>query len=218
MKSEEKRGESRMFTTMSVQLSTDTLLRLVERLRRDGGVQDLSEAMNAALEFWLDAKKALPPGSDPGNVRGYQWKSLFLPEGTILRSWSYGEHNYARVEGDKIIHEGQSVTPNEFARSFARTARNAWFDLSVKFPGEKHFKMANLLRKEQAKQEELRTQAQPGAAAAAASVLPPPLPVPVQVKPAPEPSPAPARNTDHEPGWNLPERRKFRYRLEDVAY
>ncbi|GJI91968.1 hypothetical protein [Duganella hordei] len=78
--------------------------------------------------------------------------------------------------------------------------------------------MANLLRKEQAKQEELRTQAQPGAAAAAASVLPPPLPVPVQVKPAPEPSPAPARNTDHEPGWNLPERRKFRYRLEDVAY
>ena len=26
------------------------------------------------------------------------------------------------------------------------------------------------------------------------------------------------RNTDREPGWDLPERRKFRYRLEDVAY
>jgi hypothetical protein len=32
------------------------------------------------------------------------------------------------------------------------------------------------------------------------------------------PSPAPIRNIDREPGWDLPERRKFRYRLEDVAY
>jgi hypothetical protein len=200
-----------MFTTTSVQLSTDTLLRLIERLRRDGGTQDLSEAMNAALEFWLDAKTSLPPGTDPANVHGYQWKSLFLPEGTILRSWSYGEHNYARVEGDKIIHEGHPVTPNEFARSFARTTRNAWFDLSVKLPGEKHFKMANLLRKEQEQRENTRSQ----------TLLPTVLsmmPAAVVAEPPPPPSPAPARNTNPEPGWDLPERRKFRYRLEDVAY
>jgi hypothetical protein len=202
-----------MFTTTSVQLSTDTLLRLIERLRRDGGTQDLSEAMNAALEFWLDAKTSLPPGTDPANVHGYQWKSLFLPEGTILRSWSYGEHNYARVEGDKIIHEGHSVTPNEFARSFARTTRNAWFDLSVKLPGEKHFKMANLLRKEQAQRENTRSQT-------SLPTVPSMMPAAVMAEPplAPPPSPAPARNTNTEPGWDLPERRKFRYRLEDVAY
>ncbi|OEZ56564.1 hypothetical protein [Duganella sp. HH105] len=29
---------------------------------------------------------------------------------------------------------------------------------------------------------------------------------------------APLRNTDCEPVWDLPERRKFRYRLEDAAY
>lgn len=210
-----------MFTTMSVQLPPHTLLRLVEQLRREGGVQDLSEAINKALEFWLDAKTSLPPGDDPANMRGYQWKSLFLPEGTVLRSWSYGEHNYACVEGDKIMHKGQSVSPNEFARSFARTARNAWFDLSVRRPGDKHYKMANLLRKELAKQEKESAQKPPPTAPA---TLPMPvtelMPAPVS---APAPAvvplpPAPARNTDREPGWDLPERRKFRYRLEDVSY
>jgi hypothetical protein len=72
------------------------------------------------------------------------------PEGTILRSWSYGEHNYARVEGDKIM---PSATP----------------------------------------------------------------PV-ADAPPAPAPAPAPRCKTDFDPGWDLPERRKFRCRLEDVAY
>lgn len=202
-----------MFTTMSVQLPPHTLLRLVEQLRREGGVQDLSEAINKALEFWLDAKTSLPPGGDPANMRGYQWKSLFLPEGTVLRSWSYGEHNYARVEGDKIMHKGQSVTPNEFARSFARTARNAWFDLSVRRPGDQHFKMANLLRKELAKQEKEDAQKPMPATELAPAPAPASVPAPISTSPA-----APARNTDREPGWDLPERRKFRYRLEDVAY
>ena len=121
-----------MFTTVAAQLSTHTLLRLIEYLRTRSDSHDVSEALNIALEFWLDAKNELPPNADRTGIRGYQWKSLFLPEGTILRSWSYGEHNYARVEGDKIIHDGQSVSPNQFARHFARTARNAWFDLSDK--------------------------------------------------------------------------------------
>lgn len=203
-----------MFTTMSVQLPPNTLLRLVGQLHRAGGVQDISEAIATALEFWLDAKSALPPGADPANVRGYQWKSLFLPDGTDLRSWSYGEHNYARVEGDKIMHKGQSVTPNEFARSFARTTRNAWLDLSIRRPGDKHFKIANVLRKEQAKREKENEQKpQP----AAPATLPTPIQMPA-TEPAPAPAPAPARNSDREPGWDLPERRKFRYRLEDVAY
>lgn len=203
-----------MFTTVSVQLSPTTLLRLVEWQRREGGTHDLSETLNAALDFWLDAKTALPPGADPAQLRGYQWKSLFLPEGTVLRSWSYGEHNYARVEGDKIIHEGRSVSPNEFARHFARTARNAWFDLSVRRPGDKRFTMADVLRREQAKQERTKAgtpnPAMPAIAPAA----------PVTAPPVVEATPTPARGckTDFESGWDLPERCKFRYRLEDVAY
>lgn len=223
-----------MFTTMSAQLSTHTLLRLIEYLRTRSGSKDVSEALNAALEFWLDAKNELPAGADPAGMRGYQWKSLFLPEGTVLRSWSYGEHNYARVEGDQIIHEGRSVSPNQFARHFARTARNAWFDLSVRRPGDKQFKMAGLLRKELARQNQQPAPpvATPGfAAGAPATPVPhiPPVP-PLASAPAPQPDHAeegavrypdrtePVKRADFDGGWDLPERRKFRYRLEDVAY
>lgn len=39
-----------MNTTMTVQVPTDTLLQLIEKLRRRGGSQDISEAMTQALE------------------------------------------------------------------------------------------------------------------------------------------------------------------------
>jgi len=123
-----------MKSTVSVQVDTDTMLRLISHLKVRGGAQDVTEAITGAIELWLREQSQLPFNCDPASVRGYQWKSLFLPEGTEIRSWSYGEHNYARVEGDEIIHKGKSVTPNEFAQSFARSMRNAWMDLSVRHP------------------------------------------------------------------------------------
>ena len=201
-----------MFTTMTVQLPTHTLLRLVEQLKSRGGSQDLSEAVSNAIQLWLDAPSKTMEAMD---TRGYQWKSLFLPEGTILRSWSYGEHNYARVEGDEIIHKGQAVSPNQFARSFARTNRNAWFDLSIRRPGEKHFKMAALLRKELAGRSTPQRDIRPDAG----SVAPAPLDAIVTSEEV-QPAAIPARpgKSEFDPGWTLPERRKFRYRAEDIAF
>jgi hypothetical protein len=185
------------------------MLRLVEHLARLGGTQDISESIAAALELWLATKSEAPPAAaDAAGTRGYQWKTLFLPEGTVLRSWSYGEHNYARVEGDKIMHEGRSVSPNQFARSFARTARNAWFDLSVRRPGDKHFKIACRLRQELAEEE----QASARLRIALAEAAPPPA---IAQQQAPEPR---GVRQDFDPGWDLPERRRFRYRAEDIAY
>jgi len=200
-----------MFTTMSVQLPTHTLLRLVERLRSRGGSQDISEAIGSAVQCWLDGQS---DGSDfeAAGTRGYQWKSLFLPEGTVLRSWSYGEHNYALVEGDEIIHKGEAVSPNQFARSFARTTRNAWFDLSIRRPGEKHFKMASVLRRELAAQLALQQHAKPVPAPAA--------PAPSAASVLPQEAAAQTRpgKSEFDPGWDLPERRKFRHRAEDIAF
>ena len=204
-----------MFTTLAAQVSTSTLLRLIEFLRTRSGSKDVSEAINTALEFWLDARNELPAGADPAGMHGYQWKSLFLPAGTVLRSWSYGEHNYARVEGDEIIHEGRAVSPNQFARHFARTARNAWFDLSVRRPGDKQFKMAGLLRKELARQNQ---QPAPPAPAPAGAPAPPPTFLTELAESAQPDRAEPVKKADFEGGWDLPERRKFRYRLEDVAY
>ncbi|MES2162365.1 MAG: hypothetical protein V4476_14495 [Pseudomonadota bacterium] len=210
-----------MNTTITVQVPTDTLLKLIEKLRRRGGSQDISEAMTFALDRWLADPAAFAPGADPAGLHGYQWKSLFLPEGTVLKSWSYGENNYACVEGDQIIHNGRAVTPNQFAQSFARSTRNAWHDLFIRRPGDKTFKTANRLRGE------LIADSKAPAATSAATAVPIPAavpPLPAAATPAlpapqaPEPASAPPRNTDREPGWDLPERRKFRYRLEDVAY
>lgn len=206
-----------MNTTMTVQVPTDTLLKLIERLRRRGGSQDISEAMTLAVERWLADPAAFAPGADPAGLHGYQWKTLFLPEGTVLKSWSYGENNYACVEGDQIIHNGRAVSPNQFAQSFARSTRNAWHDLFIRRPGDKTFKTASRLR------DELIAASKAPAATTVpvpAAVLPLPA-APAPTLPAPQPAPPAAvlpRNTDREPGWDLPERRKFRYRLEDVAY
>lgn len=222
-----------MFTTVTVQLPTHSMLRLVEHLAQRGGTQDISESITTALELWLAANGETLTAA--AGMRGYQWKTLFLPEGTVLRSWSYGEHNYACVEGDKIMHEGASVTPNQFARSFARTARNAWFDLSVRRPGDKHFKIASRLRQELAEEEKARARSRLAIVAAnpPSAVVAAPVPVPVTAAPAiatpaesapaavqvPQPVPEPRREKqDFDPGWNLPERRRFRYRAEDIAY
>ncbi len=197
-----------MFTTVSSQLATTTLRRLIDHLSSHGRNGDVSEAINSALEFWLDAQNQIPSGANPSCIRGYQWKSLFLPEGTVLRSWSYGEHNYARVEGDKIIHEGEAVSPNQFARAYARSTRNAWFDIWVRRPGEKFFKMAGLLRKELAQQPP------------PATLTVPSIPPQAEIYPGQKASgrSVPVHKSDFEPGWDLPERRKFHCRVEDIAF
>lgn len=92
----------------------------------------------------------------------------------MLRSWSYGENNYSCVEGDEIIHRGRSVTPNELARAFARTNRNAWLDLRIRRPGDKQLRQADLMRKEvQQEQEEAR---KAKASLAAQAIAPPQAP------------------------------------------
>jgi hypothetical protein len=64
-----------MFTTLSVQLPADTLLRLVERLKNRGGSQDLSEAITGAVESWLDGCSDSSHAQDGFGARGYQWHS-----------------------------------------------------------------------------------------------------------------------------------------------
>jgi hypothetical protein len=189
----------------------------------------LSAAINAAIELWLAEQAKLPAGCDPASVRGYQWKSLFLPEGTVLRSWSYGEHNYARVVGDQIIHEEKAVSPNEFAQSFARTTRNAWTDLYIRRPEDKQFKLASRLRQELARRPALANEQPIGPstlltpADAATLALIAALRAQVPMQPPPPPAaevlpPSSLRDTTPGLGWDLPERRKFRFRLEDVAF
>jgi hypothetical protein len=152
---------------MSLQVDTDTLLRLISRLKSRGGTQDISEVITSAIELWLREQSRVAKGCDPASLRGYQWKSLFLPE-------------------------------------------------------DQQFKMAHRLRLELA-----RTPPPAHCAASApaapdllalltAVLLPTPAALAAPVPPAP-PAAAP-RDPAPATGWTLPERRKYRFRLEDVAF
>ena len=81
-----------MNTTVTLQVRTDAPTH--RKLRRRGGPQDISEAITKTIECWLEDPSRFAPGADPEDMHGYQWKSLFLPAGTVLKSWSYGENNY----------------------------------------------------------------------------------------------------------------------------
>lgn len=203
-----------MVATMSVSVSPSTLFALMERLRETGAPIDPAEAVDAAIQLWLTTTCAAPPATP----RGYQWKTLFLPEGTWLRMAYRNDHEYAIVEGDHIMYKGRVVSPNQFASGYADSVRNAWQDISIRMPGEKHWKVADLRRRELGR----AAVAVPVMAATASLPGAPssPLPAAVAMPPAPLTAPAPSlpRNVTPGPGWTEPERRKFRFRLEDVAF
>jgi len=233
-----------MFATQSVDLPRPTYSALWEYLKQQGKQWEIPSVLAEAVALWM-AKQQEVKGR-----YGYQWKTVFLPEGTVLRSWSYGEHNYAKVQGDQIIYEGRVVSPNQLAQHLGRSTRNAWNDLFIRRPGDKAFKQACVLRLEVERDDQVLREARlaatdPVIAAPAATtvVSPPPLPLssacasgtPSKALPAMPDSDlspqalaaivtsvlahmTPPRDTTPGPGWNLPERRKHRYRLEDVAF
>jgi hypothetical protein len=84
-----------MKATMSLQLDPDTPLKLIRRLSLLGGTHDLSEAVSAAIEFWLAGQTKMSDGVDPAGVRGYQWKTLFLPEGNMPAGATSGPIHWA---------------------------------------------------------------------------------------------------------------------------
>ena len=83
------------------------------------------------------AAETAPQGShiDGPALRGFQWKTLFLPDGTILRT-THGENvEFAKVSGDRIVSEdGGTLTPSLFANRRAK-GRNAWRFIWLRFPG-----------------------------------------------------------------------------------
>lgn len=141
-----------------IAVDTDTLIALSNYLEGAGSQLSLSELASLAIRDWLADHTAEAGEAAPGcavaaakpapvsGARGYQWKELFLPDGTDLRMSCNGEVHHARIIGDAIIHQGRSVSPRQFTIQAAGDGRNAWRDVTVRLPGEKHFRPACLLR------------------------------------------------------------------------
>lgn len=90
------------------------------------------EVGNIAIRDWLSRES--PDVFANKNHGGYQWKKLFLPNGTVLRTTFADKHHHCRVESGKIVHDGKATSPSKFANAAGGVRRNAWQAIWVLFP------------------------------------------------------------------------------------
>ena len=121
-------------------------LGLVDFLRSSGDSRDPVIAIADAIDYWMDNASWKPELLTKSASMGYQWKSLFLPDGTEIRMQYKGAYSYASVEGDELVYEGKPISPSTLANTIAGSSRNAWRDLWIKRPGDSDWCLADDLR------------------------------------------------------------------------
>lgn len=137
-----------METQISVPVPTQQFLDLAEFLRSQGDTRDPVVAVTDAIDYWMDNASWKPEllRQAPTSNLGYQWKSLFLPDTTEVRMQYKGDWHYAKVEGDKLMYEGEPITPGRLANTITQTSRNAWRDLWIKRPTDAEWLLADTCR------------------------------------------------------------------------
>ncbi len=117
-----------------IHLRSDLFIKLCEATG-EGYFGDKTEAaLCDAVSDWLAKERQSPEGKSRSKA-GYQWKQLFLPEGTLLRITINAQAHYATVEGNDIVSGGQRLSPSQFANVHG-TVRNAWRVVWLRMPGE----------------------------------------------------------------------------------
>lgn len=124
-----------MESQIAVSISTGQFLDLVNFLRSNNDPRDPVNVISEAIDYWLDNASWKPELLSITDTRGYQWKNLFLPDGTQIRMQYKGEYFYAKVEGDDVVYKGRSISPSSLANTITSSSRNAWRDLWIKRPG-----------------------------------------------------------------------------------
>lgn len=118
----------------------------------EGYYGDVAETVvNDLILQWLAQQSGTAPPaaaaiSAHAGGEGYQWKRLFLPDGTRLRTSFRGHQRFARVEGAAIISDGAIMTPSRFANWDGCGSRNAWQAIWLQFPGERNWTPASSCR------------------------------------------------------------------------
>jgi hypothetical protein len=126
-----------------------TLCRLLQYADAHQSKPGAGELAATAIEEWL--ARADGTGAPRTRLHGYQWKTVFLPDGTQLRAWNRSGYAYAEVIGDVIVHEGDAVSPHEFICRCKGISRSAWAEVALLFPGEDHWKRADAHRRDLAR-------------------------------------------------------------------
>ncbi|WP_072786135.1 hypothetical protein [Duganella sacchari] len=99
-----------------------------------------------AIRAYISPAPAAPAEQAATMDDGYQWKQLFLPDGTRLRA-SFGRtHYFAVVQGAEIRYGEQAVSPSGFANLKGSGNRNAWKTVWLRFPGSELWVLADVCR------------------------------------------------------------------------
>ena len=114
-----------------------------------------SGATGYEKEFWEIGESAIrdwmvrhhPEVYSTPAVKGYQWKQVFLPAGTLLRTVFGGVNHHCLVEDDEIVYKGASVSPAIFVNTVGGVRRNAWKSIWVLLPETTTWVQAGVLRK-----------------------------------------------------------------------
>ena len=115
-----------------------------------GGLEDINnpkevwEVAVEAIDEW--ARRHNPSAFRQMTLSGYQWKHLFLPPGTLLRTVFRGKNYHCLVDEDNLMYEGKPISPNGFVNAVGGIRRNAWRSIWVLFPKTTEWKLADTLR------------------------------------------------------------------------
>src|SRR6478609_3720674 len=101
-------------STVGVPVATNRLVQLIDFLREKGSDRDLVDAVDFAIQYWIDnanlkTEDLMPEVFERQNYRGYQWKTLLLPPGTKVRMVYKGDTYQAAVEGDDFLYNGKKM-------------------------------------------------------------------------------------------------------------
>ncbi len=129
---------------MALPISIELYQQLAAASFSNGLEQEPWEIGASALREWMIRHR--PETFAMPTISGYQWKSLFLPDGTLLRTSFNGNNFHCLVEKDRIRYDGKEISPSGFANAVGGVRRNAWKVIWVLLPNTSTWKPANSLR------------------------------------------------------------------------
>jgi hypothetical protein len=138
--------EASMFVESEVKIDHGTREAVTTLLQARGDVRSLQPVVDEALKAWLQKASCEDPAAAQAAARGYLWKSLFLPEGTLLRFNYRAETYIAQVQGDHIIYQGAPYSPRQLLIHLTGNVRNAWTELWLRCPGDNRWHLADTRR------------------------------------------------------------------------
>ena len=129
---------------MEIPISMEIYHQLFSASSNTGYQKEHWEIAAEAIHEWV--RRHEPDALSMPAAMGYQWKRLFLPNGTLLRTVFGGKNYHCLIEGDQIIYDGKAVSPSGFVNAVGGIRRNAWLATWVLFPDTKEWTLADALR------------------------------------------------------------------------